>query len=311
MIPSDRPCRVFAPVITPFDAALRPDPARLIAHCRWLLDHHVGLAIFGTNSEANSLSLAEKLTLLDQLIEAGLPPASMMPGTGCCALTETAQLTRHAVAAGCTEILMLPPFYYKKVSDDGLFRYFAEIIERVGDARLRIYLYHIPALSQIPISLALISRLLHAYPDIIAGIKDSSGDWNNMAAMLREFQPEGFDVFSGSETFLLATCRAGGAGCISAVANVNPAQMAHLARHWRDSEADGQQQELTAIRKIFDPYPLIAALKTTLAHHAGDPQWDRLRPPLTSLSQAEKDRLITQLTDRHFTMPRLTAPIPA
>ena len=151
---------VLAPVVTPFTADLRPDPTRLARHCRWLLSNDVGLAVFGTNSEANSLTVGEKLALLDALIDSGVPPARMMPGTGCCAFPDTVELTRRAVSHGCGGVLMLPPFYYKAVSDDGLFASYAEVIERVADARLRIYLYHIPPVSQVPISLALIDRLL-------------------------------------------------------------------------------------------------------------------------------------------------------
>src|SRR5690349_11048211 len=150
----------LAPVVTPFDRELRPDPERYIAHCRWLLEQGVGLAVFGTTSEANSLSVAEKIALLDTLVEAGIPPARMMPGTGCSAFPDTVALTSHAVRLGCAGVLMLPPFYYKGVSDDGLFRSYAEVIERVGDGRLRVYLYHIPPVSQVPLSLALIERLL-------------------------------------------------------------------------------------------------------------------------------------------------------
>ena len=144
---------VLSPVVTPFTSDLRPDAARLARHCRWLLDSGVGLAVFGTNSEANSLGVAEKLALLDALVEAGIPAARMMPGTGTCALTDTVELTRRAVGLGCGGVLMLPPFFYKGVSDDGLFASYAEVIERVGDARLRVYLYHIPAVSQVPIGL--------------------------------------------------------------------------------------------------------------------------------------------------------------
>jgi len=161
---------VLAPVITPFDRDLAPDAERLIRHCRWLLDRDVGLAVFGTNSEANSLSVPEKLRLLDALLGAGIPPERMMPGTGCCAFPDTVELTRRAVERGCSGVLMLPPFYYKSVTDDGLFASYAEVIERVGDTRLRIYLYHIPPVSQVPISLALIERLLARYPQIVAGI---------------------------------------------------------------------------------------------------------------------------------------------
>ncbi|MEX2145548.1 MAG: dihydrodipicolinate synthase family protein, partial [Candidatus Rokuibacteriota bacterium] len=175
---------VLSPVVTPFKADLTPDAERFIRQCRWLLSQNVGLAVFGTNSEANSLSTDEKMELLDRLVAAGLDAARMMPGTGCCALTDSVRLTAHAVKLGCGGTLMLPPFYYKGVSDDGLFRNFAEIIERVGDAALRIYLYHIPPVSQVPITLGLIERLLKAYPGTIAGAKDSSGDWNNTKAML-------------------------------------------------------------------------------------------------------------------------------
>ena len=206
---------VMSPVLTPFNQDLTPSPSRFVKHCRWLLKQEVGLAIFGTNSEANSLTVKEKLSLLEALLVAGLPAAKMVPGTGTCALPDTIELTRHAVEAGCAGVLMLPPFFYKGVSDEGLFRSFARVIDAVADERLRIYLYHIPPMSQVPITLPLIERLLKAFPGIIAGVKDSSGDWNNTAAMLKEFQPQGFDVFAGTETVLLKNMRGGGAGCIT------------------------------------------------------------------------------------------------
>src|SRR5438067_2648121 len=248
---------VLSPVLTPFRAGFVPDPERLVDHCRWLIANDVGLAVFGTNSEANSLTVPEKLAVLDALVEAGLPPARMMPGTGCCAFPDTVELTRRAVAHGCAGVLMLPPFYYKGVSDDGLFASYAEVIERVGDARLRIYLYHIPPVSQVPISLGLIERLLDRYPGTIAGTKDSSGEWNNTHAMLERFQPQGFDVFAGSETFLLANMRGGGAGCITATGNVNPGAMVALYRSWREAGADAAQAKLDAVRSVFAKFPMI------------------------------------------------------
>jgi 4-hydroxy-tetrahydrodipicolinate synthase len=296
---------VLSPVVTPFDAVLRPDGERLVRHCRWLLDHGAGLAVFGTNSEANSMSVSEKVALLETLIDAGLPPSRMMPGTGCCALTDSIELTRHAARLGCAGVLMLPPFYYKGVPDDGLFRSYAEIIERVADNNLRIYLYHIPPVSQIPISLALIERLLKAYPGTIAGIKDSSGEWSNTRAMLERFQPQGFDVFAGSETFLLATLRAGGAGCITATGNVNPRAIAQLAGHWRDADADAQQAAIDAVRATFQRFPMIPALKATIAHHAADPQWTTLRPPLVELTAGERAGLLQALDSLGFSMPGL------
>ncbi|MCP5150305.1 MAG: dihydrodipicolinate synthase family protein [Ectothiorhodospiraceae bacterium] len=296
---------VLSPVVTPFDRDLRPDGKRLAAHCRWLLDNDVGLAIFGTNSEANSMTVPEKLRLLDELVEAGLPAGRMMPGTGCCALTDSVELTRHAVKLGCGGVLMLPPFYYKGVSDEGLYRNFAEIIERVGDDRLRIYLYHIPPVAQVPITLTLIERLLKDYPGIVAGAKDSSGDWSNTKAMLDQFQPEGFDVFPGSETFLLAALRDGGAGCISATANVNPAAIARLAATWEQADADEQQAGLDAVRKIFQTYVMIPALKAAIAHYGDDAEWNRLRPPLVELDDAARKDLVTRLDAAGFAMPGL------
>jgi 4-hydroxy-tetrahydrodipicolinate synthase len=294
---------VLSPVVTPFGADLRPEATRFTRHCRWLIDQGVGLAVFGTNSEANSLSVGEKIALLETLVKAALPVERMMPGTGCCAFPDTVELSRAAVRLGCAGVLMLPPFYYKNVSDDGLFRSYAEVIERVGDAKLKIYLYHIPPVSQIPLSLALIERLLKAYPATIAGIKDSSGQWNNTQALLERFQPRGFEVFAGSETFLLATLRGGGAGCITATGNVNPAPIARLAREWKAADAERQQAALDAVRSVFQQFPMIPALKAAIAHYAEDPTWAVVRPPLTELDDAQQRTLTQALASLGFAMP--------
>jgi 4-hydroxy-tetrahydrodipicolinate synthase len=308
MAESNRDARlrgVLSPVVTPFDSRLEPDEARFARHCRWLIDQGLGLAVFGTNSEANSLSVREKTRLLEALVAAGVPTERMMPGTGCCAFPDTVELTRAALGFGCAGVLMLPPFYYKGVQDEGLFRSFAEVIERVGDDRLRIYLYHIPPVSQVPIGLDLIERLLARYPGTIAGIKDSSGDWNNTRAMLERFQPRGFDVFSGSESFLLATLRGGGAGCITATGNVNPAAIARLAREWRSADADRQQAALDAVRAVFQQFPMIPALKAAIAHYADDKAWASVRPPLVELDDAQRRTLTQTLASLSFSMPGL------
>jgi 4-hydroxy-tetrahydrodipicolinate synthase len=292
-------------VITPFTADLQPDAVRLVRHCRWLAARGVGLAVFGTNSEANSLTVAEKLALLDALCDAGIAADRMMPGTGCCAFPDTVELTRHAVRRGCAGVLMLPPFYYKGVSDDGLFASYAEVIERVGDARLRIYLYHIPQVSQVPLGHARKERLVARTPGTVAGIKDSSGDWGNTSAMLERFAARGFDVFAGSESFLLATLRAGGAGCISATANVNPADIAKLATAWRTPQAEAQQAALDRVRTAFQQAPMIPALKAAVAHFSGDEAWATVRPPLVALTAAERARLRDALRTIGFAMPGL------
>ena len=298
---------VLSPVVTPFGADLAPDAARFARHCRWLLSQNVGLAVFGTNSEANSLSVEEKTELLDGLVAAGLDPARMMPGTGCCALPDSVRLTAHAMKLGCGGVLMLPPFYYKGVSDDGLFRSFAEVIERVGDARLRVYVYHIPPVAQVPITLALVERLLKAYPTQIAGMKDSGGEWSNTKAFLDAFAKSGFDVFAGSETFLLQNMRHGGAGCISATANVHPGPIARLFDSWRAADADTQQARLDVIRGVFQKFPMIPALKSAIAHHGGDAGWATVRPPLVALTAAQANALTAELEQQRFAMPGLAA----
>lgn len=299
---NDRFSGVLAPVITPFDAQLKVQRSRLADHCRWLLANNVNLAVFGTNSEANSLSVDEKKLLLDYLVDDGIAPHHLMPGTGCCALPDSINLTRHAVTIGCRGVLMLPPFYYKGVSDDGLFASYAQIIESVGDARLRIYLYHIPQLSGVPLSLELIERLLKHYPAIIAGIKDSSGDWNNANAML-DRQWDDFRVFCGSESLLLATMQQGGAGCISATANVNPAAIHQLYQNWSTPEASRLQDNLNTVREIFQAFPMIPALKAAVAKFRQEPHWLTVRPPLVSLDEAAQQSLAEHMETSGFSMP--------
>jgi 4-hydroxy-tetrahydrodipicolinate synthase len=294
---------VLAPVVTPFKADLSPDGERFIAHCKWLLSQNCGLAVFGTNSEGNSLAAEERLMLLDALVAAGVDPSRMMPGTGCCSITETVKLTAQAVKHGCAGVLMLPPFYYKNVSEEGLFRYFSEVVQRVGDARLKIYLYHIPPVAMVGITTGLVERLLAAYPNAIAGMKDSSGDWNNTKTFLDAFAKSGFDVFVGSESFLLAGMRNGGVGTISAMANVNPAAIHKLYAEWRNADADEQQAKLNVIRDAFGrKYMMIAALKQGIAIYANDSRWAKVRPPLVELTEEEAKTLEAELKAISFTM---------
>lgn len=298
---ADRLKGVFAPVLTPFTGDLAPDVPAWLAQCRWLAAQECGLAIFGTNSEASSLALAEKRAMLDAAVEAGIAPSRMMPGTGQCALPETVELTRAAVEAGAGGVLMLPPFYFKGVSEEGLFAFYSEVIERVGDPRLRVYLYHIPQFSQVPITSALIERLRAAYPGTMAGIKDSSGDWANTRALIERF--EGFDVFSGSESILRNAMQLGGAGCISAIANINPAAIRDLCIGWSDEDAAALQARVTAVRAAVSGFAMIPALKATVARFTGDPGWARTRPPLDALPEAEAARLARALAVLDFDMP--------
>lgn len=295
---------VLSPVVTPFRQDLTPDSERFVKHCKWLLENGcAGLAVFGTNSEANSLSLEERMVLLEQLVLAGIPPSKLMPGTGCCALPDSVRLTAHAVALGCAGVLMLPPFYYKDVPEEGLYRNFSEIIERVGDERLRLYLYHIPPVAQVGISTTLIEKLLRNYSGNVAGIKDSSGDWITTQGYLSAFAGSGFDVFAGSEVFLLPNMRGGGAGCITATGNVNPAAINKLFENWRNTEADALQAGITATRMLFQRYPMIPALKAAIAHYSGITGWFAVRPPLIELDAGQFQRLTGELANQGFAMP--------
>lgn len=294
---------VFAPVLTPFTSDLSPDPELFVRFCRWLTGKGVGLAVFGTTSEANSLSVDEKITLLDRLVEAGIAPETLMPGTGACALPDTVKLTAAAVRHGARAVLMLPPFYYKNVSEDGLFGSFAEVIERVGDERLRVCLYHIPQISGVAITPSLIEGLRKRYPDTVVGLKDSSGDWVYTSAIIEQF-PD-FRVFPGSESFLLRGMRQGAAGCISATANINPAAIRALFDNWQSPMAETQQAKLDTVRNTFQPFPMIPALKRIVANNSGQPSFATVRPPLSPLTSDDSRHLEAALSAVGLTTPGL------
>jgi 4-hydroxy-tetrahydrodipicolinate synthase len=289
---------VIAPVLTPFGEDGSADSERLVAHAQWLLKEGcTALAPFGTTSEANSLGLDERMELLEALVDSGIDPAQLMPGTGMSSLADAVVLTRHAVDAGCGGVLMLPPFYYKAPSEEGLFRFFARAIEAVGDERLKVYLYHIPPVAQVGFSLPLIGRLIKAFPKTVVGLKDSSGDWSNTAAILDAYP--GFEVFPGSEIFLLDAMKKGGAGCISATCNVSAAAIRNVYDKCKSPDAEHLQAGITALRKAIQAYPMIPALKALLAHYRQDPGWAKVRPPFVELAAAEAHKAISTLAEAH------------
>ena len=302
--PSTLPA-VLSPVLTPFKEDGSPDAQKLLKQCQWLEANGVGQAIFGTNSEANSMSAPQKMGTLTALIEGGLNPAHLMPGTGATSIDATVNMTRHAVQHKCAGVLMLPPFYYKDVTDDGLFAYFSEVIQKVGDAGLQIYIYNIPPVTKINLSLSLLERLAKEYPKTVVGMKDSSGDWAYTESVIKLLAPSGFRVYAGSEVFLMRALRAGGVGCISATANVNPRAIAELAAHWRESDADQRQAGLDQVRSIFAQYQMIAGMKTAVAHYSKDSEWLRVRPPLMQLSADQQKKLLGELEKINFSMPGL------
>jgi len=296
---------VLSPVLTPFSKNLEVDQVRFLNQCQWLQANGVGLAVFGTNSEANSLSAGQKIEAVNKLLEAGIDPGQMMPGTGACSIADAVAMTKAAVEGKCAGVLMLPPFYYKDVSEDGLFAYYANVIEKVGNSSLKVYVYNIPPVVKFGIPLTLLERLVKAYPQTVVGMKDSSGDWACTESCINALAKDGFRVYAGSETFLLRTLRAGGAGCISATANVNPLAISQLAKDWQLGDADQKQSELDAVRAAFAKQPMIAAMKAAVSRYSKDPSWNHLLPPLISLSSEAQSALYSDLDTLGFDMPGL------
>ena len=287
---------VLVPVLTPFTAAGEPDSGRFVAFCRWLLDQGAdGLAIFGTTSEANSMSAGERMALLDRLVAAGIPAAKLMPGSGACSVTEAATLIKHAVGHGCGGVLMLPPFYYKGMTDNGVYDFIASVIDKVGSSALRMFLYHIPPQTMIPFGVELVGRLIKAYPGTVVGLKDSSGDWNNTKALCDAYAADGFAIFPGSEVFLLDGLRIGGVGCITASGNVNVPGIRKVFENWKTPQADQLQADITLVRTTIQKYPMVPALKRIVAHFHGDAEWANVRPPMERLSDAQSKALIADL----------------
>lgn len=282
---------VNAAVLSAMNADLSIDLDRTAAHCRWLLANGCdGLGILGTTGEANSIGISERLAMMEGLVAAGIPAAKLLPGTGVPALTDTVLLTRRAAELGCPGVLVLPPFFYKNPSDDGLFAYFSEVIQRTGTGT-KIYLYHFPQQSAVPFSLSLIERLLKAYPGVVKGAKDSSGDFANMKAMADNFARDGFEVYSGADNLLQDVLKAGGAGCITAAANVTSAVNAQVYANWNTEAGSTAQATLSALRAAVTSAPLIPGLKSLKARHAGDAAWTNIRPPHLKLTAEQEAKL--------------------
>ncbi len=283
---------VNAAVLTAMNDDLSVDLDRMACHCAWLLANGChGLAVLGTTGEANSLGIAERLSVLEGLVERDIPAKVLLPGTGTTALTDTVLLTRRAEELGCRGALLLPPFFYKDPSSDGLFTYFSEVIQRVGGG-IRLYLYHFPAQSAVPLGLDLVGRLLRAYPGKVKGIKDSSGDFANTRAYAAHFARDGFEVYCGDDGALHALLQEGGAGCITATANVGSAVSALVYRDWDRQAGAEAQVRLAAIRKAVTSAALIPGLKALVARRTGVPAWRNIRPPHVRLSAAQEAALL-------------------
>ncbi|MGV3490024.1 MAG: dihydrodipicolinate synthase family protein [Devosia sp.] len=286
---------VNSAVATPVNGDYSPDLGLMAEHCNWLLGNGCdGLAVLGTTGEANSFSVAERQGIVEGLLKAGIPGERMLPGTGVAAGPDTVALTKHALTNGVNRVVMLPPFYYKGMSDEGLFAAYARVIEQIGDDRLRVILYHIPQQSGVPLSYGLIGRLIAAFPGIVVGIKDSSGDKANLLGMVREFP--GFAVISGPDQLFLDLLRAGGAGCITGASNLIPDLLRTIYDNFeRDpSKAEATQAKVAGWRDMTMAYPQIPVLKSLIGERTGQTGWRRMRPPFVALDDAQVADMATR-----------------
>jgi 4-hydroxy-tetrahydrodipicolinate synthase len=302
---------ILAPALTAVTDDFQIHEERTLAHFRWLLENGCdGLVVFGTTSEANSFSVIERRQLLERAVSVGINAKKLITGTGCCSLADSIELTKHAVQVGCAGALTLPPFYYKGVSDDGLFQYFVSLIEGVADERLRLYLYHIPPIAIVSFSLALVEKLIAKYPGIVVGIKDSSGDWAHTKDLIERFGRFAFDVFPGNESYLLDALELGAAGCISGMTNVIADSLQMMFKNWRHPEAKVRQELVKRIRLALLKYPPIPAFKAIISKTRDDAAWKNVRPPLLPLTESEFVGLTTELTAAGFEWPKTIANLP-
>lgn len=287
----------IAPILTPFEDDGRIARDLWISHAKWVLDQGAHyLSPFGTTGEALSVSLRERIEALGWLVEAGISPDRLMPGTGVTALPESVELSAHAVGLGCAAVMVLPSFFYTAVGDDGQARYYSELIERVGNPAMRMILYHIPQNSGVPVSPALTARLNEAFPDIVVAYKDSAGNWDNTAAVIASAPKVA--VFPSSEAQLTKGLASGAAGCISATVNLNAAAIRALY----DATLAGQDvteadAAVKAFRKAVQDAGLISSMKALLAVRSGDRRWLNLRAPHENSTESAGKALLAVLGD--------------
>jgi len=286
---------VIAPILTPFNDNLSIATDLYVYLAKRMLDEGcVGLDPFGTTGEALSVGIDERISAISALVDGGIDPSRLIPGTGLSNVADTARLSRTCLDMGCPAVMTLPPFYFKAVSEDGLYRYFAQLIEAIGpDAR--IFLYHIPPIAVVGIPPSLTARLRADFPEQIVGIKDSSGDWENTKAL---FGIDGLIVYPGSELPLIDALQLGGPGCITATANVNATGITKVVELFEAGDIDAAQQTHEAVqqtRLTIQGYAPIAAQKRLLAMQTGDARWANVRPPLDAMSESDGRNLAAAL----------------
>jgi len=292
---------LISPILSPFDDSLNFNQEMYNELAKDLLSTGCsGLAPFGTTGEALSVSNDERMQALENLIKSGVSPDKLIPGTGLCNFPDTVKISRHAIELGCKGVMTLPAFYFKDVTDEGLFQYYERLIDEINHPNLKIYLYHIPQVSGVGLSIPLVKKLRSTYPDIIVGIKDSSGVWENTEQLL---SIDGLIVYPGAELPVIDAIKLGGPGCISATANFNPTNIAKVIelshdRKW--DQAEEVHKDVKEVRYLFQDYSAIPAQKAMLAIKYKDKRWKNIRPPLVQISEQRSSELEEKLRNHGF-----------
>lgn len=290
---------IYAAAVSPFHADGSLNAQKLLTYCKYLLADGGcdGVAPTGTTGEGTSIAMADRLALPAVFAEAGIERCRVIFGTGAPASGDCVALTKAACDAGFTNVLVLPPYYYKNAPEDGLFAYFAALVEKIARDDLRIYLYHFPQMSMTPLSPSLIQRLRATFGPVIAGLKDSSGDFEQSRAFVEATGgiAEDFDVFPSSEAMLWDGLAIGTAGIISGSTNAFGAKVQSALKAPKGPERDHAMQTVRKARALAGKYPLMAAMKTCEAWRSGDDEWLRMAPPLVPLTAEQKASLRADL----------------
>ena len=287
---------VYTASLTPLKRSYEPNLPALVRHVQWLLESGSdGVALLGSTGEANSLTIEQRLAIIE-ISAKKLPTDRLIMGTGSCSLKDAVHLTKASIDAGVYAVLVLPPFYYKQQSDKSVLRFYSELISIVDDTRLRIIFYNFPKLSGYNFSVEILQELKQRFGDIAAGIKDSSGEWKNMLGIVQNI-PD-FMVYTGTETLLLDILNKGGAGCITATANLIAPECQRVYQAWKNNKqivAEEAQMNLTNLRKTLENYPLVSELKSLFASKTNTEEWENMLPPFDPILDKQVEELTEQI----------------
>lgn len=291
---------VFSAALTPINEDCSINLNSYLLHCQWLLKQNLtGLGIFGTTGESNSFNVDEKIQALEFLIANNISPNKLVPGTGQCSISDTVRFTKKCSAHKVRAVLILPAFFYKGVSDEGVIEYYKRVIEEVGDNDLHYILYHIPQTSGVPITFDVIEKLIKLYPNNVVGMKDSGGNIDNMLKITKFFNE--FSLFSGSDSLALKVTKHGGAGAITATSNISGRLLSFIINNYKNESSIDNFQDLQVlqekIRQTLFTHEPVSALKAFMAVKYNNKEWNRVIPPLHKIDHPENHKTIIGLKE--------------